>query len=279
MPEKILDVPVRDFFTPARATAQANDANGLTSGRRGLPVAEGATEVVIYASAVARVAFTPRVQHFYWHDVSADLWVDLLANSRRMVDIAGTANDISFTLAAADALYIATNDRVGGWRFDLDASVNNDNNDSNVSFAYSSGSQFVSSDITDGTINASNRSFEQDGNITIDSVPAKEVWTPQRLDRLVSSAKMPQDLKLRELHWSRLTPAADQDAVEIERLTPLHVDPWEANTSNSRGSSLLVQATTVTTVDVHPEVGGVEFISALTTGTPTIDLSWVYTRL
>jgi len=276
MSVRIVDEPIAGFYYE-QVTTLANDAGGATTDRRSINLRRGFTEVMVYASAAARLGLAPRIAALYWYDASANAWHDLLVDDRAVLNPAKTGT-VQFTLAAADYLYVATTDRVGGFRVDIDDTILN-NNAATLAFQYSSAGSFVTTAITDGTASGGATLGGAIGNITVTTMPADGVWSPLVLGKALgmSGAQLSSLPAVNErFYWCRMQPSALLDAVELEQITTFVPDGVAANTANAPGGLALLVATTVHTIDIKvEETGSLEYISHGTATTPTIDITWI----
>ena len=277
MAVRIVDDPIKDIRFE-QVTCVANDANGAGTGRRSINLRHGFREITALASAEARLGLCPKIVAMYWYDASADKWEDLLIKNGAIID-PGQAGTQQFILDTDDYLYIATVDRVGGFRITIDSSINNDVA-STMAFQYSTETNFVTTTILDGTDDSSGTdTLEGTGNITITTMPASGVWAPQVLSKVVqmtaaqkSSLKNVND----SFHWCRMQPSVLLIAVEIEQISTFHPDGAAANTANATAGGKVLQASTEYTIDINDDfVGALEYRSNLTTGTPTVDIDWI----
>lgn len=274
MPRQIIDAPIKEFFGQ-QITALQNPAT-TAANRRTTALRRGFREILVRntdatAADDLRWAFLPKIVHVFWYDdsqtVDSDKWIDLLGDSKAMLDSAQTGIS-QFTLAAADFLYIATTDRHGGFRATVDSSINNDNTSAALTGEYSTRSGFVSTGLTDGTDSGSNAPLAQSGPIEIDTAPADGVWMPIVLNKVISSAP---ELDGNKYYWFRFTPNALLDAVEIEQLTTLVITI--VNDTGDSQAAFFANNTEYTT-DVNDSlVGGVEYWA---TGNDVIGhISWI----
>lgn len=214
---RIVDDPIQAFRGIGVLTTLQN-VGTTAANRSALNLRAGFREILIETlSQDSRIALVPKIVAVYWHDDSTGVWTDLLADKPvpAILD-SGQTGTAAFTLAAADNLYIATVGRVGGFRFDL-TSLNN-NASAALVVQYSSSSGFTTVTVTDGTDTGSNTPLAQDGNITMDAVPAATAWVPILLSDVVSGAPT-----VDKWRWIRMSPGAALDIVSINQLIPLAV--------------------------------------------------------
>lgn len=234
-----------------------------------------------FEAAEGRIGLCPRITAVLFYDNSADTWLDLLGANKNILNSSQTGT-ARFTMDASDFLYIATIDRVGGFRFDLDGTlINNDASTGNLDYSAVGG--FVNTAITDGTATGG-ATLGQDGNITITTVPADGTWAPIALSKVISMSQAAQDA-LSEVnvkrYWVRIyataITGAPLDEVEIEQLISLVPDKNAANTDNAAGGLIFVQSNTEYTEDIDLDyVGAIEYQSDETTTQRTLGLNWLY---
>lgn len=251
------------------------NGNPLTTGanRRSINIPFGTREVLMEVSGGqdARVALVRRIRRVYHFDASrsgAAQWRDLLAEGtteKALIDNEQT-NSTGFTLAAADFLYIQTAGRVGGYRFLIPTTANN--NAATTTFEYSTRAGFVATADTDGT-DSGGAMFAQTGNLEIDTVPAAGVWAPIDLQTIVPTYPISGELG----HWARIQPSAALDAVVVTQLSPLQ---WDIADTTAKWHAGKFKTVTEYTMDLHPDVGALEFASAHASTTTTIEFTWVF---
>lgn len=279
MPNTVVDLGVKRFYGKTQLAPQANGATGLAANRRAVNLVPGHNQILLYAAAAARLALCPKIVHVYFYDASgsdeSNKWFDLLADDRAMVDGSKTSTS-QFTMAEdTDFLYIATTDKVGGFRFDLDASLINDDLSTMV-FEYSGQNQFKTTAVTDGT-DTGTEMLAQDGNVTITTVPSD--WYSGALKNLINDA--PSSLSGESFYWSRISATSvtgsPLDAVEIEQLIALNVNPWTANSATAvEGESVWIEATTPYQIQIDPkDVGGFEVIAQSTSAATTMNVTMI----
>ncbi len=271
MANKVVDAPLEDILGE-QVTAEGNPAT-TGANRRSINVPFDALEVLARVTGAqdARIALVKRIRRVYHFDASKTgvaQWRDLLDVGRpgkALIDSEQT-NAVSLTLAADDLLYIQTAGRVGGFRLLIPTTVNN--NAATTTFEYSTRAGFVATADTDGTDNGG-AMFGQTGNIEIDTVPAVGIWAPIDLQTIVPTYPHSGDLG----HWVRIQPSALLDAVVITQLSPLQRDiadttgKWHAM-DNKSGDSY--------TLDLHPDVGALEFASQHASTSTNIFFSWIF---
>lgn len=259
---RVVDQPIRELF--GQQVAPLTSAN-LTTSRRSLNVRQGFTEVLLEPEVEVRVALCPKILGVFWYDASANVWHDL---GDEILDSAKTGTAL-FTLAAADFLYIGAVRRFGGVRFDLDGSIKN-NNASTMTAQYSAGGNtWAAVAITNGT--DSSGTFAQDGNVTItvENMPAENVWIPSDLRKLTGLASAP---KNSHAYWLRLITNNVLDQVEIEQLGSYHHDM--AALLNTGGGGGIFREDTEYTIDLRDDVGAIEFINIAAAST-TMNVTWI----
>ncbi len=273
MPRRVLDAPIREFYG-TQLTALQNPAT-TAANRRTINLRRGFREMLLRntdanAADDLRWAFVPKITYVYWYDDSAtkdaDKWIDILGDSRAMLDSA-QAGTTQFTLAAADRLYVATTERHGGFEMDLDATINNDNA-ATITGEYSKRTGFVATGITDGSATGGATLANDLGPIEIDTAPADGDWMPVILNKVIPSAPL---LDGSLYYWFRIVPNTLLDAVEIEQITPL-VITIDNDTGNSEAG--FFANNTEYTVDIDDSrVGGMEYWA--TGGDVVAHLTWI----
>ncbi len=274
MPRQIVDAPIKEFFGQ-QITALQNPST-TAANRRTTALRRGFREILVRNTDVTaaddlRWAFLPKIAYVFWYDDSQtkdeDKWIDLLGDSKAMLDSAQTGIS-QFTLATADFWYIATTGRHGGFKVDVDGSTNNSNGSAALTGEYSRGNGFLSTAITDGTDTGSTTPLAQDGPIEIDTAPADGTWQPIVLNKVVSSAPL---LDGNKYYWFRFSPLALLTAVEIEQLTTL-VETIVNDTGDSEAA--FFANNTEYTTDVNDSlVGGIEYWA--TGGDVIGHISWI----
>ncbi len=274
MPRFVQDPPIKEFY--GQVITGVADPATTAANRRTLAVRRGFREILVRnadatAAEVLRWAFFPKIVHVFWYDDSAtkdvDKWIDLLGDSKAMLDSAQTSIS-QFTLAAADRLYIATTDRHGGFLTTIDGTILN-NNTATITGEYSTRSGFVATGITDGTTTGG-ATLGQNvaGNvIEIDTAPADGVWQPIVLNKVISSAPL---LDGNKYYWFRIVPSTLLDAVEFEQITTL-VRTIVNDTGNSEAAFFANNSEY--TIDVSDWVGGIEYW--VTEGAVTGHVTWI----
>lgn len=224
----------------------------------------------------ARVSLGPRIRYVYHYDASLTgtaRWV-LLASSDSntatdyaMFDALQTATRITTAMVTADYLYIATDNRVKGYFFDL--GTKNSNNQT-MTFEYSNTAGFTATAITDGT-NATG-TMREDGDFVIDAVPAEGVWTPQSLQDLNPDGTFfPTDDNARnkKFFWGRLDAGGTLSDFVIEQL--MAIDPLASNTGTAAGAGQFAKED-----GEYSYVAGFVSLSAISidSGVPKLNVSW-----
>lgn len=269
MPTRVVDVPIEDFLGE-QVTGLINPS-GTKANRRSINIPFGALEVLTEISGAqdARIALVKRVLRVYHYDDSAtgaDQWVDLLAEGPNALIDSETTSTTSFTLAAADFLYIGTMGRVGGYRLLIPTTTNN--NTETTTFAYSTRAGFVDTADTDGTETGS-AMFAQSGNITMDTVPAEGVWASVDLQAIVPTYPNSGE----RLNWTRISASGALDAVVITQLSPLQ---WDVADTTGKWHASKFKTVTEYSFDIKENVGTLEFASADASTSTTIELSWMF---
>lgn len=270
MPFEFRDIPIRRFRGAAPLTGeQAVSAN--PSRRNAINVRKGFRAVLLETAAQdARIALCPKIIGVYWHDVSVgnegqfnSLLEEGAQGNPAILDSAQTGT-ITFTLAAADRLYIGFNERAAGAFFDITSTVNN--NAQTLTGAYSgAASQFVTTAITDDTESGS-AAFAVDNPITFNTVPAEGTWLRRKLSDYLPGGPP------EEAFWMQLIPSGLLDAVGIAQLASL-TETVTDTTGDSDGIHL--DDLREYTIPLHEDVGSIEYWSA--TGTnATINLTWIH---
>jgi len=269
MPFEIKDRGIRKFKGIAPLTGLQNPVTTVAN-RRAINRRAGVDEFLVESAVQdSRIGLTPRIDAVYWHDVSAQVWHNLLDDGNSPPAILDSAQTgvSEFTLDSDDFLYIGAVDVIAGVRIDLDGTLIN-NNAATLTGEYSSGGGFTASAITDGLATAgATFGTGTPGNITFDTVPVAGVW--HQIDLVKSQPTFP-GTSLGKLYWMRLVASALLDQVEIEQMAALlevvHDDTGLADAFH-------LDDLREYTVPLHESVGGIEF---WTQGTDsTINLSWL----
>lgn len=218
MPRTIKD---RNIKETRGATLTGKLIPATDSNRRIINFRQGFDEVLFEPEdQPMRVGFAARIDQFLWYDDSKAVgsqFSDLLGDNKAVLDSAQTGI-VTATLAAADALYFGFTGRVAGVDFDL-TSLNN-NTSAAMTVQYSNGPGFVTTANTDGTDAGSSATLGQDGNITMDAVPADGTWKSVYLPDVVDGAPAAPHNRL---YWLRMTPAALLDVVSFVQIRPMLV--------------------------------------------------------
>lgn len=264
-----------------KVTAEPNDTNGATSGRRAINVRDGAQEVLMrFEGAEGRIGLCPRITAVLFYDASAASWTDLLGANKAILNSSQTGM-ARFTMDASDFLYIASVDRIGGFRLDLDATLlNNDASTGNLDYSAPGG--FVNTTITDGSATGG-ATLGVDGNVTITTVPADGTWAAVALSKVVAMSEAAQralpEVNVKR-YWCRFYATAitgpPLDEVEIEQLIPFVYDKNAANTADAAGGLIFIQSNTEYTEDLNEDVGAIEYQSDETTTQRTFGINWLY---
>lgn len=264
MAVKIVDAPIQELY--GQQVAPQTSAN-LTTSRRSLNVRQGFTEILIEPELEIRMALCPKIVGVYHYDDSEDRWNDLLVNDASILDSSRTGTS-AFTLAVADFLYIGALQRFGGARFDLSSVVNAQAGTTTAEY-FQRGIGFTSVTIVDGTDTGA--AFAQDGNITIAvaDMPTAAQWDSVDLAKATGLASAPKDSVA---HWLRLDTSVLMDLVEIQDLAVLHHDMAAVLATGGGGG--IFREDTEYTIDLHDNVGAIEFISIAASAT-TMNLTWI----
>jgi len=248
--------------------APLSDAN-VTTSRLAINFRKDAGGMLIEAAAAIRLGLTPRIDAVFWHDTSADVWYDLLKTGPDIRDRAQTGT-AGFILASADHLYIGTNARTSGYRFDI-TTVNSTNSSANVSQHNSATGWTTVTSFSDGTDDATDV-FAQDGTMTF-TLPGADAWPRRNLEDLVTSAAYP--LVPEPLHWFRYSADANLTVVTINQLIALTgANPTAGTMDSSTADMGFFKATTEYTINVTDESGGIEVIAQAAANT-TLNITWL----
>ncbi len=270
---QVIDQPIQRAYGIAPLTALQNPV-GTEANRRAINVRAGYHEVLVTGTVVWRLGLCPRILYVYHNDDSTDEWNDLLASTgptsrgrNAIIDSGQTA--VRFvTLAAADQLYIATTDRVGGFRWDLTAF--NATGSAAITMQHSSSSGFTTSAITDGTDTGSTTPFAQDGHMVWDTLPDEDTWIPVNLKDVLAKDTVPPAIAGQKHYWTRLSPLVSLDNFSIVNLITLLGD-IDDDTGDAEAFHL--NASESYTIDIHQDKGALEFWSEA--GDSTVNLSWI----
>ena len=186
-----------------------------------------------FVAVGGRLALNPAIKDIYLFDASRSAgarFVNLLDENKNLINAnvtTGTGTVLD-TLKTADFIYVRTNARHGGLRFEMIAA-----NDaaSIITAAYSkTDNTFAATAISDGT-DVAGDTLKQDGNIVIDTVPTD--WERKTLQQL---GIVDVDAPAQAGHWFRLDVSADLDSdFEVDVIAPLHSDFGEGITSGHAG--------------------------------------------
>ena len=220
MPRAIKD---RNIKQVRAATLTGKITPTTDANRRLINFRQGFDEVLFEPEDQAmRVGFAARIDQFLWYDDSKAVgsqFSDLLGDKKAVLD-SGQTGIVKATLAAADFLYFGFTGRVAGVDFDLTTPFNN-NTSASMTVQYSSGSGFTTTANTDGTDAGSSATLGQDGNITMNTVPADGIWQSVYLPDVVDGAPAAPHNKL---YWLRMTPALLLDVVTFAQIRPMLVE-------------------------------------------------------
>lgn len=273
MPREVIDAGL-DSFLGETVTGQAADANVLGTGMRAINLPQGFNALLIEpTTSAARVAFTPAIRAAYHFDVSNPVgsrYVDLLRDTKAIIDSDQTGVATITAMATGDFLYIGTTDRNAGFRIDLDNTILN-NNASTLTAESNGRNSWNALTITDGTISGAATMGAAIGNITY-TAPAAGLWFPQSLSKLVGGAP-----DTERLYWVRFITSALLDNVEIEQIAVLH-HTFAANTTlaTARGRAAFFKVNTEYNFNLRlSEIGGFAFASQAAAATTVLNLSWI----
>lgn len=270
---QVIDQPIQRVRGIAALTG-LQDVVSTDANRRAINARAGYHEILVTGTVLWRLGFCPKILYVYHNDDSTDEWIDLLAptgspRTRNAIIDSGQTQVQFVTLAAADQFYIATTDRVGGFRWDLTAF--NATGSAALTAQHSSSGGFTTSAITDGTDTGSTTPFAQDGNMTWDTLPDEDAWIPVNLKDVLPSTTVPAAVSTQKHYWTRLSPLVSLDNFSIVNLiTLLQVVDNDAGDADA----LRLQATTEYTIDVHDDVGALEFWTE--GANTTITWNWIY---
>lgn len=265
---QVVDLGIKRFFGLAPITAGQNPVSSEEN-RRALNARRGYHEVLVSGTVVWRIGPVPRILYVYHNDDSANEWYDLLAPSgsprtRNAIIDSGQTPERFVTLAAADQLYIATSDRVGGFRWNLTAF--NATGSAALTMQHSSSSGFTTSAVTDGTDTGSTTPFAQDGNLVWDTLPDEDTWIPVNLKDVLAKDTVPSAVSGQKLHWTRISPLVSLDNFSIVSITTL-LGVVHDDTGDAEASRFL--ANTEYTVDLDEDSGAFEYWSEAADSTVT----------
>jgi len=254
MAVRVTDQPIQEFYGQQVTPQSSAD---LIAARRSLNVRSGFTEILIEPEVEVRVALCPKIVGVYWYDKSVDRWNDLLGgggNDSEILDSARTGT-ATFTLDTDDFLYVGALSRFGGFRLDLDATLINDNASTLTCQYPAADGTWTALTITDGT--NSSGTMAQDGNITftVAAAPAQGAWKHETLPKLTDLGAPTDTLA----YWLRFDTSALLDLVEIEDLAVFHVDMAAVLATGGGGG--IFREDTEYTIDLHDNVGAIEFIN------------------
>lgn len=276
---QVIDLGIKRPYGMAPLTALQNPVS-TEANRRAINVRKGYKEILVTGTVIWRLGYCPRILYVYHHDVSTDEWIDLLAptrtrrTARAILDSAAVGAsqslEVFVTLAAADELYIATTDRVGGFRWDLTAF--NATGSAAITMQHSSAGAagFTTSAITDGTDTGSTTPFAQDGHMVWDTLPDEDTWIPVKLNDALPSQTVPTAATTQKHYWTRLSPLVSLDNFSIVNLITLLGD-IDDDTGDAEAFHL--NASESYTMDLDEDVGALEFWSEA--GDSTVNLSWI----
>ena len=249
MAVRVVDQPIQEFF--GQQVAPQTSAN-LTTARRSLNMRRGFSELLIEPEVEVRIALCPKIVGFWWYDASLDKWNDLIKDGS-ILDSGRTGSSV-FTLAAADFLYIGAIQRYGGGRFDLSAVVNGNASTLVCQFP-DKGLGWTGVTIVDGTDTGAG--FAQDGNVTIAlaEMPSEAAWQANDLKALTDLASSPPNSRA---YWLRFSSEA-LNQVEIQQFSVFHHD-FAAVLATGGGVGIFREETEYT-IDIHENVGAIEFIN------------------
>jgi len=266
----VVDKPIREVYSEQLGNANVPANNGV---RIPIAVRRGFTEVLVECAAAARIHLVPAIRKMYFYDTTqtgAARWRDLLGDDHKAIINRHVAGAATVLMTAADFLYVGFARPVKGLYCDLDGSVKN-GEAATLTAAYSTTSKaFASTAITDGTTNGG-ATLTQDGNVTIDTIPAD--WGVATLKELLGNPPKAPPVS-DNLFWLRFAVNAALDAVEFEQVVPLA--EVGAGTITTASQSITVKASTEYTVPIRSpdEVGALEFI-AQGGAASTANLTWI----
>ena len=269
----VVDQPIKEFFGEVLSNTEVPINPATAGSRHAIARRLVFNEILFEPAAAARMHLTPRIVAAYFYDASRALgsrWLDLIDDASKALinrHVAGDTGTVLDAMQTADFIYIAAEATYGGIFVDMDASSINANNVS-VSFDYSRQGDFTSQALTDGT--DSTGTLRQDGTISLDAVPTD--WVARRLDALLPSDDLPSKLATNPLFWGRLSVSGALGGdTEIEQLVLVHADQGD---STNDGGAGFFKATTEYTIDLSPDVGGLEWIAQGGAAT-TVNLTWI----
>lgn len=224
----------------------------LVAARRSLNMRRGFSELLIEPEVEVRVALCPKIVGFWWYDASLDVWNDMILDGS-ILDSGRTGSSF-FTLAAEDFLYIGAVQRFGGGRFALSAVVN-DNASTLVCEISQGGLGWTGVTIVDGTDTGAG--FAQTGNVTIAvaEMPSATLWQANDLKALTGLASSPPNSRA---HWLRLSSEL-LDPVEMTQFSVFHHNMAAILATGGGGG--IFREDTEYTIDIHENVGAIEFIN------------------
>lgn len=279
------DAPVPEEWGE-QLTVEASDAV-----RRGYNLRPGYHSILIEPSAAMRMHFVPLIKEAWFYDVSQGLdsrWIDLrthwdsdelgialpklthgVRDTSAAHPVAGGTGSVLDSWATGDFLYLATDERTGGFYFDIG---NNNLTASVLSAAYSGVAAFTAVTITDETDGGGN-TLGEDGSVTFDTVPGHRVWVPKTLPELIDPSGMPDALQAKNHYWTRFSVGTGLDAtVSLLQVASLHRVSVGGAASVSGGG--LFKATEYT-LPLHPDRAAIEVRSQAGVVSITLDITYL----
>jgi len=263
--------PISASYSEQLTNTEVPANNGT---RHPIALRHGFDSLVYEPAAACRVHLVPAITNLYFYDASEPMgsrWKNLLDKDRSLINrhVAGDSQGYLNAMTANDYLYIGTRRRVGGYRLDMDSALVNAVA-TTLTGAYSSQWGFVTTAITDGTASGG-ATLAQDGNITIDSVPA--TWGAYPLSKYMNRNVL-RGTAGEQCFWFRLSVDATLTAgVEIEKVVPMAEVAAGTITSDSQSVISKASVEYVLSLD-DSKTGALEFIAQGGAAT-TANLSWL----
>lgn len=273
---QVVDAPIKDLWGEQLPTP------GNAGARTSYNMRHGFSELLFEPQTdAARLHIVPSIKEIWFYDASNPLlarWVNLRApwgNDVLGIDLPGLTHGVRGTddthpaaggtgtvmdsMTASDFLYIKTEERVGGYYFDVG---NANGNAATLTAEVSGPAAFTAAAITDNTTTG----FGADGNIVFNPLPTLRAWLSKTLEEMgFDPNTLPQALRKNKGYWTRfITDTTFDTATSLLQVSALHrVSALGAASTSGAG---LFKASTEYTIDVDENHRAFEVSSQTATG-------------